>query len=167
MIELEHHLGYPYPPACVFGALADIAAYPDWQSDVLAARVSGGGLARPGAVVSMTRKVLGRGTCFRFHVTGYEHDRLLELRAAAGAWPRFQHTFRLEPLVAGECCRLSLRIKADGVPQPVEPLIGALLGHQVILNFDSLRSHLDHLRRAGASGGMPVRHPVAEPPEIA
>lgn len=152
MIELEYHLGYPYPPASVFGVLTDIAAYPDWQSDVLAARVDGG-TARLGAVVSMARKVLGRSTCFRFRVAEYEHDRLLGLRADTGGWPRFCHTFRLEPAAAGECCRLSLRITADGVPSTAEPLIDALLVHQVILNFDSLRSHLAaHWERHGRQG---------------
>lgn len=162
MIELEHHIGYPYPPASVFGALTDVAVYPDWQSDVLAARVDGGGHARPGAVVSMTRKVLGRSTCFRFHVTEYEQDRVLGLReitrAATGAWPRFCHTFRLEPSVAGECCRLGVQITADGVPTTVEPLVNALLSHQMILNFDSLRSHLAAHWEEHAP--LPKRNPV-------
>lgn len=148
MIELDYQLGYPYPAVVVFAALANVADYPEWQSDVLAARVRGGGPARPGAEVSVVRKVLGRTEHFRMHVNEYEPDRGLTLKTMTGAWPQLTHAFRLRPAVSLECCWLSLRVTLAGAPLLAEPLAEASLFYRVIDAFDGLRSYL-----AGAHPG--------------
>src|SRR5579859_2114070 len=98
MIELRHQAGYAYPPSIVFAALADVVEYPAWQSDVQAACVRGGGPARPGADVSVVRKVLGRSDFFGLRVAEYEQDNALTLWPVTGAAPRLGHEFRLSPL---------------------------------------------------------------------
>lgn len=142
MIELDYQLGYPYPPAVVFAALANVADYPAWQSDVLAARVRGGGPARPGAEVSVVRKVLGRSEHFRMGVDVYEPDRGLTLKTVTDAWPHLTHAFRLRPAASRDCSWLRLRVTLAGAPSLAEPLAEALLLYRVIDAFDSLRSYL-------------------------
>ena len=151
MIELDYQLGFPYPSPVIFAMLANVADYPVWQSDVLAARVRGGGPAWLGAEVSVVRKVLGRSEYLRMHVTEYEHDRGLTLKTATDAWPQLTHAFRLKPAVTLECCWLSLRVTLAGAPSLTEPLVEASLLYQVIDAFDGLRSylasaHAGHLR---------------------
>ena len=142
MIELDYQLGYPYPPAVIFAVLANVADYPAWQSDVLAARVRGGGPARPGAEVSVVRKVLGRSEHFRMYVNEYEQDRGLTLQTVTDAWPHLTHAFRLRPAVTLDCCWLSLRVTLAGTPSLAEHLAEASLLYRVIDAFDSLRSYL-------------------------
>jgi ribosome-associated toxin RatA of RatAB toxin-antitoxin module len=151
MIELEYQLGYPYPPAVIFAVLANVADYPAWQSDVLAARVQGGGPARPGAEVSVVRKVLGRSEYFRMYVDEYEQDRELTLKTGTDASPLLTHAFRLKPAVTRDCCWLSLRVNLAGAPSLAEPVAEASLLYRVIEAFDGLRSylastHVSHLR---------------------
>lgn len=142
MIELDYQLGYPYPPAEVFAVLANVADYPAWQSDVLAARVRGGGPARPGAEVSVVRKVLGRNEQFRMHVNEYEQDRGLTLKTVADGWPHLTHAFRLKPAVTLDCCWLSLRVTLAGPAALADHLVEASLLYRIIETFDSLRSYL-------------------------
>jgi hypothetical protein len=142
MIQLDYQLGFPYPPAAIFAVLANVADYPAWQSDVLAVRVHGGGPARPGAEMSVVRKVLGRNEYLRMYVNEYEHDRGLTLQTVTDAWPQLTHAFRLKPAVTLDCCWLSLRVTLAGAPSIAEPLAEASLLYRVIEAFDSLRSHL-------------------------
>jgi uncharacterized protein YndB with AHSA1/START domain len=133
MIELDYRMGYAYPPAMVFRALTEVADYPQWQSDVLAARVSGGG---------PTRSVLGNRTYLELTVEAYEPDRTLALRAATGARPAPGFAFRLEPVGGGECCQLGILATLDGVPALAVALAEAMLTYQTMQSFESLRSYL-------------------------
>ena len=142
MIELDYQLGFPYQPAVIFDVLANVADYPAWQSDVLAARVHGGGPARPGAEMSVVRKVLGRSEYLRMYVNEYERDRGLTLKTVMGGWPQLTHAFRLKPAVTLDCCWLSLRVTLAGVPALAEPLAEASLLYRIIDAFDSLRSYV-------------------------
>jgi|SRR5215469_8897748 len=162
MIELDYQLGYPYSPALVFAALTNVADYPTWQSDVVAARVHGGGPARPGAEVSVVRKVLGRTEYFRMYVNEYEQDRGLVLKTVAHASQLLTHAFTLKPMVSRDCCWLNLRVTLVGTPSLAEPLVEASLLYRVIETFDSLRSYLaasGDLGRVGA--GRVDRDPPA------
>ncbi|HXT91425.1 MAG TPA: SRPBCC family protein [Trebonia sp.] len=140
MIELDRHFGYPFRSARVFRALADVTAYPDWQSDVLAAVLHGGPI-RLGAEFSLARRVLGRSACFRFQVTAYQQGRVLALRSLDTAWPRFSHSFQLAR-TAGERCLLSVRTTVDGAVPVSDPVAVALFAHQMTQTFDDLRSYL-------------------------
>ncbi len=144
MIELDYQLGFPYPPAVIFAVLANVADYPVWQSDVLAARVHGGGPARPGAEMSVVRKVLGRSEYLRMYVNEFERDRGLTLKTVMDGWPQLTHAFWLKPAVTLDCCWLSLRVTLTGVPSLAEPLAEASLLYRVIDAFDGLRSYLAH-----------------------
>lgn len=142
MIELDYQLGFAYPPAAIFAVLANVADYPAWQSDVLAARVHGGGPARPGAEMSVVRKVLGRSEYLRMYVNEYERDRGLTLQTVMDSWPQLTHAFRLKPAMTLDCCWLSLRVTLACAPSLAEPLAEASLLYRVIDAFDSLRSYL-------------------------
>lgn len=171
MIELDYQVSFAYPPRVVFGALTDVQDYPMWQSDVLAARVQGGGPVRLGAEISQVRKVMGRSTYLRLTVEAYQPDRELRLRTAADAHPVLGQAFLLEPAVHGGCCVLDFRVTVDGVPPMASSLAEALLTYQVIQVFESLRAHLvtrpsltEH--RLDEQLGVPVR-PLARGRDVA
>lgn len=171
MIELDYQVSFAYPPRVVFGALTDVPDYPLWQSDVLAARVHGGGPVRPGAQICQVRKVMGRSTYVRLVVETCEPDRVLRLRTAAGDRPVLGQAFRLEPVVGGRCCVLDFRVTADSVPPMARSLAEAMLTHQMIHVSESLRAHLvtrsslpEH--RLDEQLGVPVR-PLAGGRDVA
>lgn len=162
MIELDYQVSFAYPPRVVFEALTDVPDYPLWQSDVLAARVDGGGPVRLGAEISQVRKVMGRSTYFRLAVDAYRPDRELALRTAGGARPGLGQGFWLEPAAGGECCVLDFRVSADSVPPMACALAEAMLTYRMIQVFESLRAHLvsrssfpEH--RLDEQLGVPVR----------
>jgi hypothetical protein len=141
MVELEYRAGLAYPAPVVFGALTDVPRYPAWWSDIAAATVRGGGPLRLGAEITQVRRSLGRRNCLCLTVEDYEQDRLLVLGTATGTRPRLQETFRLRPGPVSGCCVVGLRVVLDDVPLLAEAL-EAMITHQVIGLFDSLRSHL-------------------------
>lgn len=146
MFELSYRVRYAYPAAAVFAALTDVADYPRWQEDVLAAWVPGGGPVRLGTEISQMRNVLGRSIPVRLVVEAYEPDRAMTLRTVAGTRSQFSHAFLLEPAASGGC-HLEFLATLDGVPPMVSSFAEAILTYQAIQLSDGVRAHLATQRR--------------------
>jgi len=136
MIVVEHETTYPSDPETVADAVADLAAYPAWQTDVLEVSRPDSAPVGVGTRLTQVRKVMGRRTEVALTVTDYQPGARIALRTEPGAKPAVSQAYAVHPDGTGS--RLVFRLELDGVPKLAEHLVKAQLGKQVPEMFQRL-----------------------------
>ncbi len=125
----------------VFAFVNNFAAYSQWQSGVIAARMVSDGPLGSGSRIAETRRFFGRTTDMIWEVTTFQppHTRGFKME---GAFPS-TGVMTWESVPEGTRLRVEVTTKARGVLKLLEPLLARTVRQQNAKDFATLKQLLE------------------------
>jgi carbon monoxide dehydrogenase subunit G len=111
--QVEGNIEISRPPEEVFAVVNDVSRWPEWQEDVISARIEGDEPVHTGTRVAQTRKLGRRELKTTTEVTEYDPPRSYGFRGVDGPIRPIAHG-TVEPVGDGSRSRVTLELDFEG-----------------------------------------------------
>ena len=87
MASIEHSITIQRPLFDVFRMVIDFETIQSWQPDMLSVSITSGDPLRPGSMISMVRRFMGRPISVNVDVLDFQRNKIIELTGVHGNFP--------------------------------------------------------------------------------
>lgn len=129
------------PVEDVFAFVNNFAAYPQWQSGVIAARIVSDGPLSSGSRIAETRRLFGRTTDMTWEVTAFQPPYIRGFKMEGAFSSTGVMTWEAVP--EGTRLQVEVKTQAQGFLKLLEPLLIRMIQRQNVTDFAALKKLLE------------------------